>query len=96
VRRSVEFDHEAAKLVGVVFVVLQVDALDVCEGVLDLVACLLIVDVVGHGAFVGRVEHNQIHRVLSNTGPLANGEGAAGKMMDHCVMLEGIAKQENR
>ena len=77
-----KLDRDAAQLVAALDIV-EVDVLDVRERVLDLVTGLVVVDVVGHGALVGRVEDDQVHRVLADTHPPTDGEGAAVEMVDH-------------
>lgn len=83
VRGPVQLNDNAAKLVRVAVVVLQINRFNGRERVLDLVASLLIVDVVGHSALVGRVEDDEVHGVLAHTRPLANTEGAASQVVDH-------------
>lgn len=79
----VQFDDNTANLVGVTFVVLQVDGLDIRKRILDLVPCLLVVDIVSHGALVRRVKDDQVHGVLAHTRPFANAEGAASQVVNH-------------
>ena len=83
--RTVELDNDAAELVRVTVRVLKEDVLDVRERVFDLVARLLVVDVVCHRTLVGRVKNDEVHRVLADSRPLADAQGAAGKMVNHCV-----------
>lgn len=87
VRWPVQFDYDATQLVWVAIIVLEVDRLDAGEWVLDLVASLFIVDVIRHGALVGRVENDQIHGILAHTRPLADTKRAASQVMDHCNLL---------
>jgi len=54
----VELDNDAAGFREVAFVILEVNALDVGEWVLNLVPSLLIVNIVGHGTLVRRVEND--------------------------------------
>lgn len=79
----VQLDDDATKLVRVALAVLEIDRLDVSEGVLDLVPGLLIVDVVGHRTLVRRVKDDQVHSVLTDPSPFANAERAAGQMVNH-------------
>jgi hypothetical protein len=77
-----KLDRDAAQLIAALNIV-EVDVLDVRKRVLDLVSGLVVVDVVRHGALVGRVKDDQVHGVLANTHPPADGEGAAVQMVDH-------------
>lgn len=83
VRRAVQLNDNTTKLARVSFVVLEVDVLDVGEGVLDLVAGLLVIDVVGHGALIGGVEDDEVHHVLANSCPFTNAERAASQVVNH-------------
>lgn len=83
VRRSVQLDYDATQLVWVAVVVLEVNGFDGCEGILNFVTSLFIVDVVGHGTFVRRVENDEVHGVLAHTRPLADTERAAGQVVNH-------------
>lgn len=83
VRGSVQLNDNTAELVGIAFAVLEEDVFDVRERIFNLVSGLLIVDVVGHGALVRRIEDDEIHSVLPNSCPLSDAEGSASKMMDH-------------
>lgn len=82
VRRPVQLNDDATGIRAVGIAILQVDVLDVREGILNLVARLLVVDVVGHGALIRRVEDDEIHRVLPNTSPLANPKASAGEVVN--------------
>lgn len=84
VRGAVQLNDNAAKLARVSLVVLEVDVLDVGEGVLDLVAGLLVIDVIGHGALIRGVEDDEVHHVLTNSCPFTNAERAASQVVDHC------------
>lgn len=64
--RVKQFNQDAAVLA---LRSIEEDALDVGERVLDLVPSLLGVDIIGHGALVGRIENNQIHGTLADPGP---------------------------
>lgn len=87
--RPVQFNNDATEFVWVAVIVLEVDGFDGRKGVLDFVARLLIVDIVGHSAFVRRVKNDEIHRILSHTRPLANTEGAAGQVVNYCGIQLG-------
>ena len=50
----------------------QRDVLDPCEGVLDLITCGVIVDVVSDTRLFGRVENDQVHCALADTTPCSN------------------------
>lgn len=88
-RRAVQFHDETTgsrgspvRLRGLV-TRFQSDVLDVGKGIFDLVAGGVVVDVVGHAGLFGRVENNQIHGILPNAAPTADGQGAASEVVDH-------------
>lgn len=85
--RSVELDDDATEFVWVAVIVFEVNGFDGREGILNFVASLLIVDVVGHGTFVRRVKNDEVHSVLAHTRPLANTERAAGQVVNHFHIL---------
>ncbi len=58
------------------------DVADGREGILDLVASRIVVDVVGHDGLVGRVKDDEIHGVETNTTPGADAQRPASQMMD--------------
>lgn len=91
----VELDDDAAELGGVAFAVFEVDVLDVSKGVLDLVAGLVVVDVVGHGALVGGVEDDEVHGVLTDTRPLADAEGTAGQVVNEDLAGTSLLAEEH-
>lgn len=59
------------------------NVLDVGEWILDLVSGRVIVDIVGETGFVGRIEYDQIHGILSHPTPGADCKGFAGKVVNH-------------
>lgn len=61
---------------------LQGDVLDVCEWVFDLITSRVVVDIVCHAGLVGRVENNQVHRVLSNAPPATDCQRSTSEMRD--------------
>lgn len=63
--------------------------------VLDLVASLVIVDVVRHCALLGRVENDEVHGVLPNSGPSADAERATCEMMDQDLALPVLVATEH-
>lgn len=54
------------------------------EGILDLVASRVVIDIVGDAGLVGRVEDDEIHGIETNTAPAADAQSTAGEVMDHC------------
>lgn len=84
-RRVKKLDRDAAEVITLA--VVKENVFDVSKRILDLVPSLLIVDVVGHGALVWRVKDDEVHSVLTNSRPLADGERTASKMMDHCTKI---------
>jgi len=60
----------------------QLNAFNVSEGKFDLVASRVVVDVVGDARFVGRVEDDQIHGVLTNTSPRTNAQRSTCEVLD--------------
>ena len=52
-----EFDSQATGISCFCVSVFEIDALDEGERVLDLIAGRVVIDVVGHTSFIGRVEN---------------------------------------
>lgn len=83
IRRPVELYNQATRLAHFCISMLEENVFDECKGVFDFVSGLVVVDIIGHACFVGRVEDDEVHGVLAHTRPLANTEGAASQVVDH-------------
>lgn len=60
----------------------QLNAFDESKGKLDLVAGRVVVDVVCDACFVGGIEDDQVHSVLSDSAPRTNTQGPTCKVVD--------------
>ncbi len=58
------------------------DILDRREGILDLVAGRIVVDVICHACLVRRIEDNKIHSIQAHTPPRTNCQGTACEMVN--------------
>lgn len=80
VRRPCKLDNEATRALRGTFSiaervsVVQCDVLDEGEGILDLVASRIVVDVVSDAALFGRVEDDEVHRALTDAAPGTDGQ----------------------
>lgn len=95
VGRSVQFNDDSTKFGAVTFRILEKDILDGAEVVLDLIASLIVVDIVSHGALFRRVEDDKVHRVLSHTRPLADAERSAGQVVNHYAFVSKQQRQQS-
>ena len=98
-RRTVQFHHETTRpgrsTVGLrAFTRFQSDILDVREGVFNLVSGGVIVDVISHAGLLRRVKDDQVHSILSDASPAANGQRTAGEMVDHWECVSNVQKKK--
>lgn len=83
-----QFDHQSAQSLrsalssGCDLTLDKVYVLNPSEGVFNLVASRVVVDVVCNTSLLGRVEDNQVHLALADSAPGTDREGATCKVLD--------------
>lgn len=69
---SIELDDQPTRPSGFHISIFQEDILDESERVFDLVAGLVVIDVVCHASLLWSIEDDQVHRVLTHSSPGTN------------------------
>ena len=69
----------------------QGNVLNPGEGVLDLVTCGVVVNVVGDTSLFGRVENDKVHGALADTTPCADGQRATVEVLDNSLAGCGVS-----